>query len=317
MRRPAFGLIFVFVLVGALLATQVATEPRAVAASSGPERVTLLSAGASPRSPLRLAITQGAATSASMEFSQSIKQSFDGSPTNAVDLPPTTFVLHMTAGSVAPNGDAQISYTYSDIEVVDDGSLGTAERAQLEAAYAPLASVTGTGTLTTRNQVFDTTLAGTEGFEPAVAQAMSQVSDQVGSASVPFPAEAVGIGARWRGVSSSRLSGIDVRQSSEYTLREREADRVVLDVEYTQTAPRQRAELPGVPKGTKVEITKYRVAGTGSTTVGLSELMPIESRMHAAGVQNFSFRQQGDQGTLSQKLTIDVTVSQTPGQEQA
>ena len=133
----------------------VATEPRAVAASSGPARVTLLSAGASPRSPLRLAITQGAATSASMEFSQSIKQSFDGTPTNAVDLPPTNFVLHATADSVAPNGDAQISYSYSDIEVVDDGSLGTAERAQLEAAYAPLASVTGTGRLTARNQVFD------------------------------------------------------------------------------------------------------------------------------------------------------------------
>ena len=225
-----------------------------------------------------------------MEFSQSIKQSFDGTPSNAVDLPPTIFVFHMTADSVAPNGDAQISYSYSDIEVVDDGSLGTAERAQLEAAYAPLASVTGTGTLTTRNQVFDSTLAGTEGFEPAVAQAMSQVSDQVGSASVPFPAEAVGIGARWRGVSSARLSGIDVRQSSEYTLREREADRVVLDVEYTQTAPRQRAELPGVPKGTKVEITKYRVSGTGRRRSDCRSFMPIESRMHAAGVQNFSVR---------------------------
>ena len=113
------------------------------------------------------------------------------------------------------------------------------------------------------------------------------------------------------------MSGIDVRQTYEYTLREREADRVVLDVEYTQTAPRQRAELPGVPKGTKVEITKFRVSGTGSTTVGLSELMPIESRMHAAGVQVFSVRAEGEQGTLTQKLTVDVTVSRPPGQGQA
>ena len=249
-----------------------------------------------------------------MEFSQSIKQSVDGTPTNAVDLPPTLFVLHATAGSVAPNGDAQISYSYSDIEVVDDGSLGTAERAQLEAAYAPLESVTGTGRLTPRNQVFDSTLAGTEGFDPAVAQAMSQVSDQVGSISVPFPAEAVGIGARWRGVSSARVGGIDVRQTYEYTLREREADRVVLDVEYTQTAPRQRAELPNVPSGTKVQITKFKISGTGSTTVGLSELMPIESRMHAAGVQVFSIRPTGERGTLTQKLTVDVTVSRPPGE---
>jgi hypothetical protein len=317
MRRRTFGLIFVLVLLGALLATNVAAEPRAVAASAGSARVTLLSAGATPRSPLRLAITQGASTSASMEFSQSIEQSFDGAPTNAIDLPPTLFVLHATAGSVAANGDAQISYSYSDIEVVDDGSLGTAERAQLEAAYAPLASVTGTGRLTARNQVFDSRLAGTEGFDPAVAQAMSQVSDQVGSISVPFPAEAVGIGARWRGVSSARAGGIDVRQSYEYTLREREADRVVLDVEYTQTAPRQRAELPGVPQGTKVEITKFRVSGTGSTTIGLSDLMPIESQMHAAGVQTFSIRAQGEQGSMTQKLTVDVTVSRPPDERPA
>ena len=180
---------------------------------------------------------------------------------------------------MSPNGDVQISYSYSDIKVVDDGSLGTAELEQLESAYAPLASVTGTGRLTARNQVFDSTIAGTDGFDPTVAQAMSQVSAQVGSVSLPFPAEPVGIGARWRGVSSAWASGIDVRQSYEYTLRERDADRVVLDVEYTQTAPRQqRAELPGVPKGTKVEITKFRVSGTGSTTIGLSDLLPIESR---------------------------------------
>ena len=178
MRRRALGLTFVLVIVGGL-AGIVAGEGRAVAAGSGSARVTLLSKGASPRSPLRLAITAGAATSASMEFSQSIEQSVDGTPTNAVDLPPTQLLVHVTAGSVSPDGDAQISSSYSDIKVVDDGSLEPAELERLESAYAPLASVTGTGRLTARNQVFDSTLAGTEGFDPAVATAMSQVSDQV------------------------------------------------------------------------------------------------------------------------------------------
>ena len=314
MRRRTFALSSVFVLLGAFLATIVGDAPRAVAASSGAPRVTLISAGASPRSPLRLAITQGDATSASMEFSQSIEQSLDGTPTNSIDLPPTIFLLHVTADSVASNGDAQISFSYADIEVVDDGSLGTAERAQLEAAYAPLESVTGTGRLTARNQVFNSELAGTEGFDPVVEQTMSQVSDQVGSVSVPFPTEAVGTGARWRGVSSARVSGIDVQQTYEYTLREREADRVVLDVEYTQTAPRQRAELPGIPDGAKVEITKFRMTGTGTTTLGLSDLLPTESTMHASGVQVLSIRDQGERGTLRQKLTLDATVSPPPGE---
>jgi hypothetical protein len=316
MRRRALGLTFVFVMVGALLAGIVAGEGRAVAAGSGSARVTLLSKGASPRSPLRLAITAGAATSASMEFSQSIEQSVDGTPTNAVDLPPTQILVHVTAGSVSADGDAQISSSYSDIKVVDDGSLEPAELERLESAYAPLESVTGTGRLTARNQVFDSTLAGTEGFDPAVATAMSQVSDQVASISVPFPAEAVGIGARWRGVSSARIGGINVRQSYEYTLRKRDPNRVGLDVEFTQTAPRQGADLAGVPKGTKVQITKFRISGTGTTTVALAALMPVASRMHASGVQVFSVRTQGKRSSLAQKMTADVTVSRLPGEGQ-
>jgi len=149
-------------------------------------------------------------------------------------------------------------------------------------------------------------------LDPTAANLMSQVSDQVGSLAVPFPVEAVGIGARWRGVSSARSTGIDARQTYEYTVRERDADHVVLDVEYTQTAPRQRAELPGVPTGTKVSITKFRVAGTGTATIGLSALLPVESKTHAAGVQIFSVQENGDHHTLTQKVTADVSVSPPP-----
>ena len=92
-------------------------------------------------------------------------------------------------------------------------------------------------------------------------------------------------------------------------MRERDADRLVLTFEYTQTAARQRAELPGVPKGTKVTITKYLVSGTGSTTLELSEPLPLEGQTHAVGTQVFSVHAQGDQGTLTQKLALDVKIS--------
>ena len=219
---------------------------------------------------------------------------------------------------MSPNGDAQISYSYSDIKVVDDGSLGTAELEQLESAYAPLASVTGTGRLTARNQVFDSTIAGTDGFDPTVAQAMSQVSAQVGSVSLPFPAEPVGdrralarcvIGVR-QAVSTcvSRTStpcGNATRTASCWT---------------SNTRRPRRGSAPNYPACRRARRSRSRSSEFPEPVRRRSAcrtFCPSRAERRAAGVQIFSVRAEGEQGTLTQKLAVEMTVSRPPGEAQA
>ena len=138
-----------------------------------------------------------------MEFSESIKQSLSGKPTTAIETPPIQVGLQTSVNDVSSNGDAHVSYSYGDVTVFDDGSVDASQREQLQSALAPVASVTGTATLTARNQTVDTKIAGTEGFDPTVAQLMSQLAEQFGSIAVPFPREAVGIGGGARQLFAS------------------------------------------------------------------------------------------------------------------
>jgi len=289
-----------------------AAPARAASSRAATPRVTLQSPGAAPRSPLRLTLTSGSTTAATLEFSESVDQSLGGTPTSSVHLPPIRFVLHTKLGSVAGDGRAPIDYSYSDVSVVDDGSVPAAQRTQLESALAPITSLTGSGTLTARNQILDSKIAGTENLDPSVAQLTDQFSDQVGAVAVPFPREAVGLGAKWRGVSLLRVSGVNTKQTYEYTLRSRDGNVVVFDFTYTQTAPRQSVKLPGIPSNAKVTISRYRVSGRGSMTVDLSQPLPSMGTTNASGTQAFLLRSQGEHGTLTQKLTIGVDVSAAP-----
>jgi hypothetical protein len=271
-------------------------------------RVSLISAGSSPRSALRLALTEGDVVRREMETTQHVEQSIDGQSTNAVNAPPIVMTLETTVDTVAPDGVAELSFAYTDVTITDDGSLDAAELAQLDAVLAPLESVRGTQSITARNQLLDAEIEGLEGFDATLAQTMSQLSDQAGSTAVPFPAEKVGVGARWQGVTALRVNGIDVRQTYEYELREREGDSVVIGVSYVQSAPPQRAELPGTPKGTVVRVTRFRVTGSGEATVDLTEPLPTASDIEASGQQRFSIRAAGDRGELSQDLELHVTL---------
>jgi hypothetical protein len=295
-------------IVVASLAVVVDSTAAAAVDDIATARVSLIAAGSSPRSVLRLALTEGDVVRREMETIQHVEQSIDGQSTNAVNAPPIVMTLETTVDAVAPDGAAELSFAYTDVTITDDGSLTAAELGQLDTALAPLESVRGTQSITARNQVLDAEIEGLEGFDATLTETMSQLSDQAGATAVPFPKEKVGVGARWQGVTALRVNGIDVRQTYEYELREREGDHVVIGVSYVQSAPPQRAELPGTPKGTVVRVTKFRVTGSGEATVDLTEPLPTASDITASGQQRFSIRASGDRGELSQDLELHVTL---------
>jgi hypothetical protein len=283
--------------------------PRATAANLATVR--LISAGKSPRSKLRVAVAEGAQVQGTMVMSESIVQSVGGKQINSVNTPPITVGIHVLAGTPSKAGQTPISYGYSNVSVVDDGSLSQAQLSQFQAAVAPLGSLTATGTLTSRNQVLDSKVSGTSALDPTVARLVSQLSNQLGAISTPFPREAVGIGARWQGTSLVHVSGITLRQVTEYTLRQRTGSQFVVAITTTQTAPRQRADIPGVPKGTKVEVVKSNVSGSGSATQDLTRpMLPIASETRVSGTQVLAVNGQGQHATLVQKITIGIKISQ-------
>lgn len=305
MRRGARVVLLAVVLVAA---TAAATHDDAAAAARRPSpRVVLVDAGSPPRAALRLRLAAGHVDVRDVEVRQTVEQRIDGTPEPALSPPPIRMRTASTVDAVGADGIADLTLAYTDVVVLDDGSVSPAERAQLEADLAPLTSVTGTQTVTERNRVLDTALDGTEGFDVLVAQSLRQLADQTGSLAVPFPAEKVGAGARWRAVTEARVNGIDLRQTHEFVLRARDGDTVEVGVSYVQTAPRQRVEMAGLPAGTVVTVRRYRLTGAGDATIDLTQSAPVASMLRATGTQVLAFS--GDEaGVLEQQVTYETRI---------
>jgi hypothetical protein len=293
--------------------TVVAAQPAAPATTSQP-KVVLLESGSAPRTEMRLALTAGMVIESDTVFTTAVKQTIDGTSAPAASIPPMLMTEITTVESVGADGNAEITYTYGDVEVVDDGSVSDAMREQLETALEPLTELTGRATVTPRNEYLDESVAGIESLPDVPAQIFQQVGQRTSLFVVPFPLEAVGVGARWRATTLVEVSGIRVRQQYEYRLRDRVGDRVTLDVSFEQTAPRQRAKLPGVPPSARVEITKWRGTGSGSSTLELTTPFPAELQNHMTSTQEFSARYRGDSSQVALKITTDITASSAPAE---
>jgi hypothetical protein len=306
MRRFAAVCSVLALAAGALALS----APHAGAAATAVAKVTVLAAGKEPLTPLRLVLVPGTSHGL-MEFRQEIYQVLDGSPGADVTTPPIRVPIDASVDAVSAKGDASVSTGYGEATVVDDGSSGTDGRAALESSLTGITALTTTATVTPRNMWRDPHVSGTEQLDDNVAPIVEQLGNQLGNFNVVFPQEAVGVGARWRTTSSLTVAGFDVVQTYDYTVRTLDVHTVTVHVDYVQTAPRQRVSLPGVPKSARVDLTRYRVTGSGSITLDLASVLPTDATMHASGVQNFRIRASGDEGTLTQKLVFDVAF--TPG----
>ncbi len=307
MRRIASLVFVALALVFGALGS--VTQAAAAGADAAVPRVTMLSAGKAPLAPLRLVLAPGTSHGL-MEFREELHQIIDGSPRNDSNTPPIRIPIDASVEAVSAKGDASVSTNYGDPTVVDDGSLDANYRALMESALTALDGVTTTATVTPRNEWRDPQVSGTEQLDSTSAQLTEQLGSQLGYFTVVFPPEAVGVGGRWRTTTSLTAAGIDVVQTYDYTLRARQVNAVTIDVEYVQTAPRQRVSLPGVPKTARVDLTRYRVTGRGTVTIDLASVLPTDGTIHASGQQVFRVRTSGDEGTITQKLAFDVAFTQ-------
>lgn len=307
-RRAPVAVLLGFASTGA-----VADAAHVAGAAQSPAPVVLLGAGTAPRAPLRLDLTSGSASHTEMELPESLRQVVDGQVAGSVSTPPIRLPIDAQVSGVSKDGVARVESSYGEVVVVDDGTVRPDAQAQLKAALAPISDIVTTAEVTPRNQWRDAHVSGTEALGSAAAPLVEQLTGQLGGLSVPFPARAVGIGARWRTTTSLRAEGIRVKQTYDFTLEAHDGTDVTLDVDFVQTAPSQHANLPGVPKRARVDVTRYRVTGSGTVTLDLSHVLPAGGSTHASGVQVFRVREGGKAQTLTQHVAIDVSYTQSAG----
>ena len=291
---------------GATSPTTSTTAP--ITTTTAPETsVELLEAGAAPLAPLRLEFREGDTTTVAITVELQVDQTSDGERQRLV-TPAVREVATLTVDGVV-DGEAMVSLAFTEARVVrTDSDLSDEEAAAIDADLAALEGVRGSGRITDLGELTSFRYDLPDDLDPGVRTTLERTRGELDALALPLPAEPVGVGARWRATTTSRLGGFPLRQETTFELTALDDGVVTYTAEVRQSAEDQDVALDGLAEGTTAHLVSSRVEGTASGTMQLASLAATV-RSSLAGTQVIDLRSDGaPDRRLSQALTLAVAV---------
>lgn len=216
------------------------------------ESVVLLDAGAEPRTQLRYAVLPDAVQHLHLETTAKGRELAGGAWTEPQELP--------------------VMRTGFEIRATEGGALHiTALDGPTDSAWTLLAGRSFTLLGDDRARYGGLAFAD-DG--PTGRAILDEAAQRVLALRVPVPDEAIGTGASWRVVTLLRQRPALVKQTATYRVRGRDGARWTIDVELTRIAEPQRAEDPGVPEGTNVDVVALVLRLSGTLVIDRSQPFP-------------------------------------------
>jgi len=191
----------------------------------------------------------------------------------SMDLPTMRIGADMSVASISATGDITYSMAFTGMEVLNAPDPSMA--AVLAPLNADLKNIAGTATMTNRGLTRETKIDVSKVSDPMLTQMMDSVNSSLNNISMPFPEEAVGIGAKWEVRQTIASSGITMFQKVLCELTGYDGKTATLKVTMEQTAPSQSMKNPALPPGMDVTLESMTGSGAGTTAAALDALVPV------------------------------------------
>ncbi|MEZ4239057.1 MAG: DUF6263 family protein [Myxococcota bacterium] len=115
------------------------------------------------------------------------------------------------------------------------------------------------------------------GGDPALAQGIQSMADQMVGRMPVFPDTPIGPGASWTLEMHMAMMGMDLIVTQTQTLKSVDAHQAVIDLVMTMRAGDGKIEAPGMPPGAEASLTKLVGTDTGKMTVDLDTVVALGS----------------------------------------
>lgn len=298
------SLLLTFALVAASSVAFAQAAPSA--ASQAPQlTIELSTTGAEPRVPLRYSLSEVAAQRTQMDMDMTIGMGFGGQTFDQT-MPTMRTNIAITDPTLNSDGNLRIGFVVEEMTVVPGtGGADAMVAAQLEAALADVGQFSGTLTMDDRGNIVSSEYDLSE-VSPAIRQQMESTMQTVQQSVIPFPEEAVGVGARWSVDMGVEMSGMSLSQVATYEVVEISESSVRITSTIAQSAEAQTLELPDLPPGATAELLSYSGSGTGGMTIDFSQAMPEGS----FSIQNSTRIRSGDAAS-GMTMDMDMNLSMT------
>jgi hypothetical protein len=273
-------------------------------------QIELLNPGAEPRQELRLKPAINVTETVVMTLKMDLKMSLGARPLPAVKVPASVFTMEAKVTKIEANGDIHSEFAYTNAELVGDTANFPAP--VLDSMRSSIKSTIGIkGSFITDNRGFykGGGIIVPEGTETKAKQMLQQMSKSLEQLSTPLPAEAVGKGAKWRVISGSDFTGLNLNNIATYELTDLQDGTVALNVSIEQQANSQNVTSPQLPAGTTLTLKSLASSGRGSVAWRLDRLMPFRSTASVSSNSEMSVKNAGSsEESITMKMDMEMTL---------
>ncbi|HBB32578.1 MAG TPA: hypothetical protein DDZ80_29205 [Cyanobacteria bacterium UBA8803] len=279
-------------------------------------KIELLDAGAQPRQQLTFKPAANAKQTTLLTMEMDMVGTVDGQVMPTLDFPTVTMTLESQVTKVDANGDIHIELFYSDVAVASDT---TAPPEVIETMRSQLQAITQmrmSYAIDNQGKTKNVKVVLPENLDPNIKPWIEQMLSSLEQLSgLPFPGEAVGVGAKWRLSSPLPDGGIPLNNLTVLyelvTIQDNS-----LDVKFTmepQSTPQALSEfnLPGLPPGLDVDIKSFALQSTGTITLGLDRILPTSGTMSVGSTMEFAIKEPNSKAEtlLNMRSSIKITMN--------
>ena len=271
-------------------------------------RVHLVKAGSAPRQQLRLQLVKGSAFNSSVTFHVAVGVSVGGNSINSISLPAFTMGLKTVVSDVTPNGST-VDFTFDRVDVAPGGNPSVTSA--MQAAAKKVVGLHARTTLDDKGTALAFGVENAAGADAQTQQLISQLRQQASSLSIPFPAEAVGKGARWQATTALELQGVRETATVTYVLQDVTGTTVNLQILTNAVVPDQAAAIPGLPAGVSAHVNRSVIKGGGVVATDLTQPLPSTFDQAGEGTISVDVKQGTQSQRLLEKITVDTKITST------
>jgi hypothetical protein len=275
-------------------------EPTAALAAGNEPKIEVLSTGSEPRQPLRFAPSAGQVDVMKMVMNMTISIDMGGMALPAQTTPPITMYNTSTVETVAA-GQITQKVVFDRYEMGDAGPESAMMVAAMGKAFDQMKGFEQRMVYDARGAVLSGDLSLPPGMDPQMAQSLESVNQSLEQAMLRLPEEAVGVGAKWKEVSTIKNNGLEIEQTAEYTAEAIDGNKVSVTSVITQAPKTKTIEVPNMP-GATVDLIEFDSKGSGKIELELDHMIPLSGQ----STMDTSLTIEADAGGQKQKIKTTI-----------
>ena len=285
-------------------------QPQTAVVDPGPPRrvlptVRVLDPGMTPRVPLRYNVPPGQTEVLYIELVM-LRAMEAGGQGQQGGIPPVQLEVKMGPAQPTPEGFIRHPIQITQIRLSElADQMEPAAREQIDKMLEPLLRVQGWSEMDVQGQIRRGEFRGLEDVPPRLSSMLGNIRTAL--LTVPFPAEPLGVRARWEVERKVQFSGVWVDQTVTYDLMEMDRNNLKLQISARQSAPPQ-----AIGSG---RLEAYQASIIGSSVVRLGFFTPF-SEAESSSQMRISTYVQGKPELVRIETRIAVRLYPAEGSEE-